>query len=179
MNEIVAALIAATALLAGILFEKLYVLFMDHVQRKKEFFNQFFPERLNAHKEIMRVIAQTHILYLDPKVVAVSLVKEILINARQFLDTALLDQVLFAAPAVKTGLFTFARECGEVGEAYESAKMTVKEREEAITMLKRDYDKLVGLILNYSGIYIIDQEFAKMIKRGKEKGAKTDREIHA
>jgi hypothetical protein len=178
MNEIVAALIAATALLAGVLFEKLYVFFMDQAQRKKEFFNNFFPERLNAHKEIMRAIAESNILYIHPEVATVGLVKEVLVQARQNLEAALLRNALFAAPAVKQALFDFTRFCGEVIKAHEGAETPLEERRMAIGVLKMNHDKLAGLVLEYSGIYIIDQEFDKVIKNGKEKGAKADYEIH-
>jgi hypothetical protein len=182
MSEIGAALIAAIAVLAGIFFEKLYIFFMDQAQRKKEFFNNFFPERLNAHKEIMRVIAESNILYIDPEVATIGLVKEILVQARQKLEAAFLNNILFAAPAVKQGLFGFTRFCGEVIKAHEGTETPLEERRMAIRALQMNHDKLVGLVLEYSGIYIIDQEFAKVLKGSedvvKDERKKSDKHIH-
>jgi hypothetical protein len=166
-DVVIAAIITVGGMVIVIVFNEIALAFRNRVNREKEFFNNFFPERLNAHKEIMRVIAETKILYIDPDIVAVSLIKEVLVNARQSLEAALLNTALFAAPKVKQGLFAFTKCLGKVIEAHEGNGEVLDKRRVAISALQRDHDDLVKLVFRYSGVHIIDQEFGKLLKRPK------------
>jgi hypothetical protein len=165
MNEIIAALVAATSVLAGILFEKLFLLATEREKRAKEFFQDFFPERLQAHKEIIRVITKCGINYLEPERLGWPAIKIALEDARQRIEAVFFETLLAAERHVSgnlLGLSPLITKILETDPHFEEEDFL----RDALEQLKAQNNELVKLLREKSGVDIIDREFDKALKDG-------------
>lgn len=162
-----------------IVFNELFAWRWDERRRTKEFFDNFFPERLNAHKEVLRVITESGIDKIDPTPGDVKETAKTLEIKGKLLAAARRDNRLFMDDIVCSWLGSLwvntriAADC--LMELVEGMERSI----DRVVLLQDKYYKFIKLLREQSGVDIIDQEFAKVIKArkklGKEKGAKTDR----
>jgi hypothetical protein len=181
-DKVIMALVTGGFMLAAIGTEKLFVFLAERNKRAKEFFKDFFPKRLEAHKKIIRVVTDCGIDYLDPERLGADAIKIVLKNARQRLEAAGYETLLDAEKHVSGALFELSPLITEVTKIDGDLKEKNLFRD-VLERLQAKNRELIRLLREQSGVDIIDQEFAKVIKAreksGKPKGAKTDRGIHS
>lgn len=173
MNETIsAALIGGCVALAGILIEKIFFILTERHRSKKEFFKDFFPERLKAHQKILGVITKCSFGYLDPERLGRPAVEVVLKDARQQVEAVFFETILVAEKHVSGALLDLSQIISETLKIEADLEKKDLFCNSLKTLEMKNYE-LMKLLRENSGIAIIDQEFEKMLDKRKnivEKG---------
>jgi len=165
MNEkILDALIGGIFLLAGILIEKLFVFLSERHRSKKEFFKDFFPERLKAHQKILGVITKCGLDYLDPERLGRPAVEVVLKNSHQLIESVFFETILVAEKHVSGALADLSpiiTETLEIETDLEKQYLFCN----SLKKLQGKNHELFKLLREKSGVDIIDKEFGKMLDK--------------
>jgi len=165
MNDTIqGALIGGFFMLAGILVEKLFVFLAERHRGKKDFFKDFFPERLEAHKKIMGVVTKCGFDYLDPERLSRPAVEVVLKNARQEIEAVFFETLLVAEKYVSDALLALSPIISETLKVESDLEKEGVFRD-SLKRLQGKNHELMKLLRKKSGVDIIDQEFAEMLKR--------------
>ena len=160
-DVVIAALITVGGMVAVVVFNELAHWLREKIFRKKMFFKDFFPERLKAHQEIMRAVAESGIGKPLPYSIGAAGIKQFFNAASQRLEDAAFNSSLIVDNAVFKALLALAMRCAQAADAVEESGGADVE---AIGFLQDDYDEFIKLLREKSGVGIIDQEFAKTLK---------------
>ena len=165
-DTILGALIGGSFALAGILIEKLFVFLVERHRGNKEFFNDFFPKRLEAHQKIMGTITKCGFDHLKPEISARASVKVILKDSRKLIEAVFYETLLVAEKHVSAALIELSpiitEALGIKGDLEEKDSFR-----DILKILQGKNSKLIKLLREKSGEDVIDQEFSKLIKRLK------------
>jgi hypothetical protein len=178
-DKIATALITGGFMLAVIVFNELFAWRRDERRRAKELFQNFFPERLNAHKEVLRVITESGVDEIDPKPGNVEETAKTLEITGKRLAAARSGNRLFMDDTVYSRLGNLWVNTRIAADCLIEPEGDMVRSIDRVMLLQDEYYKFIKLLREKSGVGIIEQEFAKAIKArkkiGKEKGAQTDR----
>jgi len=163
-DTIQAALIGIGGVLAGILVDKLFFLLTERQRSKKEFFKDFFPERLKAHQKILGVITKYGFDYLDPERLGRPAVEVVLKEARQQVEAVFFETLLVAEKHVSGALLDLSRIISETLKIEADFEKKGLFGDSLKRLQLKDYE-LMKLLRENSGIDIIDQEFGKMLDK--------------
>jgi Mg2+/Co2+ transporter CorC len=175
------ALITGFFMLAAIVCNEFAYRLREVWNRKKVFFKDFFPERLKAYQEIMRTITESGISKIMPGAESVVEIKETLNIAQQKIEDVAFRTQLLVDTKVTGFLFGLAILSIKAADAV-SEYGNAGEFEDALDILHDEYYELIELLRKKSGVDIIDQEFAKVLKGSedvvKKEKKKLDKYIH-
>ncbi|MCL2608655.1 MAG: hypothetical protein FWD94_01950 [Treponema sp.] len=138
----------------------------DERNRGKQFFKDFFPERLKAFQEIRRAVAECGLDDVPKAGTAGTAVVHLLESAADRLKAA----TLFCNPVIGEAVF---EALGDYAEACESAIIEIGQKEGPVAGdatkavfegLHRHHAELMGLMWEKSGVDIIDKEFDEVLK---------------
>jgi len=160
-ENIKTALITGGFMLMVIILNELAFLFREKRLRKKEFFNQFFPERIKAHEEIFRIMTEGGLVGIDPERDTIIVIKkdiERLINAA---DKALSKGSLFADKYIAGMLLDLIKEGIEVRKKWITNEKLEPESElaKSVTGFYHLYYEFLGLLRKKSGVKLIEEVF--------------------
>jgi hypothetical protein len=171
-DKFITALITVGGMLGVVICNEVFAWLRERRNRAKTFFKDFFPERLQAHKEILRVITESGIESLDPEPSNIARVQEMLEKAAERMDAVCLHNRLFMDEDVFWALAALSVNTRIAKDKIEEPVDPVSQFIDAVDTLQGQYNNLVELLREKSGIDIIDQEFAKVVKRRKKLLAK-------
>jgi hypothetical protein len=167
-ESIKTVLITGGFMLAVIILNELAFLLREKRIRKKEFFNQFFPERLKAHEEIFRIMTEGGLTDADPKRDTLITIKKHVERLNGAAHNALVKGSLFADKRVCVMLLdlTSARNAiikhGSVNEKPEPES----EFAESVARFNYLYYELLGTIRKKSGVNLIEEVFESILQKG-------------
>jgi len=155
------ALITGGFMLMVIILNEAAFFFREKRIRKKEFFNQFFPERIKAHEEILRIMTEGGIAGVSPNadtVIAVKKNVESLINAAH---NAVAKSLLFADRHIEAALLDLISEGNAILKYRGVNEKLEPESEIAKAAARFDlaYYELLGMLRKKSGVNLIEEVF--------------------
>jgi len=163
------ALITGGFMLVVIVFNEIMFLLREKRIRKKEFFNQFFPERIKAHEEILRIMTKGGITGIIPKLDSEFTIKK---KIKQLSDAALeavAKSLLFADRHIGGMLFDLIKLANKVEIGPES------DFTKSVTEFDAAYYDLLGALRKKSGVELIEEVF-ESIPQKRCDNAKTKKE---
>jgi len=163
-DTVLGAIIGTSGALAGILLEKLFVFLTERHRSKKEFFKDFFPERLKAHQKILGVITKCGFVYLDPERLGRPAVEVVLKDARQKIEAVFFETVLVAEKHVSGALLDLSPIISETLKIEPDLEKQDLFRDSLKRLQGKNYE-LMELLRKKSGVDIIDEEFSKMLDK--------------
>jgi len=176
-DTVLGAIIGGLFLLAGILIEKLFVFLAERHRSKKEFFKDFFPERLKAHQKILGTITKYGFDYLDPERLGRPAVEIVLKEARQQVEAVFFETVLVAEKHVSGALLDLSQIISKTLKI--EADLEKKGLfGDSLKTLQMKYYELMELLREKSGIDIIDEEFGKMLDKRENAVKKKKKRLH-
>jgi len=182
-KTIITALITGGFMLVVIIFNEVAFIFRDRRGRKKDFFNQFFSERLKTHEEIFRIMTKGGITYIDPKVDSEITIKEKVESVRDSANEAFSNGLLFSDRNIGAILIDLIEVCN--GFKMRQPKEVNPENEfaESVTRFNDAYTALLKTLREKSGVDLIEEVFEsipktrdKNTKRDNKKGKKINKE---
>ena len=153
-----------------IVFNEIMFLFREKRIRKKEFFNQFFPERIKAHEEIMRIMTKGGLAGVDPKADSEITVKKKVERLSEAAHEASVNGLLFADKHICGMLLDLMGAASKV-KVRNPQPMDKKIEEksdlaEAIAEFNTIYYELLGALRKKSGVDLIEEVFEGIPQKG-------------
>jgi hypothetical protein len=181
-DTVIAAIITVGGMAGVVVFNELFYWFREKRQRTNAFFKDFFPERLKAYQEIARVITECGFDSLDPETVPFGETTKILEESSKRVETVAYSSRLLISERVFGALGNFFVNmliaCERLNEPIQPEDQFI----DAVCLLQREYNELVKLLREETGVDIIDQEFAKALKGGgnvvKKEEKKFGKRVH-
>jgi len=160
MNEhIITALITGGFMLMVIIFNEVAFIFRDRRGRKKDFFNQFFSERLKTHEEIFRIMTKGGITYIDPKVDSEVSIKEKVESVRDSANEAFSNGLLFSDRNIGAILIDLIKACNGFKMRHPKEVNPENEFAESVTRFNDAYAALLKTLREKSGVKLIEDIF--------------------
>jgi hypothetical protein len=162
------ALITGGFMLAVIILNELAFLFREKRIRKKEFFNQFFPERIKAHEKIVRIMTEGGLTNIDPKRDTVIVIMEHVKRLNGAAHNALSQNILFADKSIGwmlSDLISAGNAIINQGGINEKLEQE-SEFAESVTRFNLLYYKLLGALRKKSGVKLIEEVFDSIPQKG-------------
>jgi hypothetical protein len=167
-DVVISALITVGGMLIVVICNLLFTIWRERRKRAEAFFNNFFPERLNAHKEVMRIVTEAGFHDIDPYEAGIAGVKKQLEIAAKRLFGASIPNRLFIDDGLAGAVLMLRNEALAALEKLEEPVDPEAQFMDAASNYQFHNDQIVKLLREKSGIDIIDQEFAKVIKARKK-----------
>jgi hypothetical protein len=172
-ETLTAALITGGFMLVTIILNELFFHIRKKGARHKAFFNDFFPERLKAHQEILRAVTECKITYLRPNIQSPAIIKETLVNGRQTLEETFFNNILWANKNVSGCMLDLSQAMSAAIEHKETEQNVKTELVNLVAELQGKHTMLIKLLRENSGIDIIDDEFSDIVKDWEDKRRRT------
>jgi hypothetical protein len=173
------ALITGGFMLAVVVFNELFAWHREVRGRKKAFFKDFFPERLQAHKEVLRAITEIDINEIDPEPSTAKEVAKTLEIAGKRLAAVHAENRLFMDDRVYSSLGNLWVNTRIAGDCLMEPIGPIEQAIDKVALLQDEYYAFIKLLREKSGVDVINEEFAKVVKGrkkpGEKKGAGTNR----
>jgi len=165
MNDtIIAALIGGSTVLAGMIIDRIFFFLTERYRAKKDFFNNFFPARLEAHKKILGALYKSGSSYVNPKPIKQATMEETIKNFGKEIEDIFLETILIAEKQVTVDLLELSILISETLEI-----VNVPEKEDLLfDSLEKIQEKKTSLMLllrKKSGVYILDKEFTMLTNK--------------
>jgi hypothetical protein len=170
-DNITTALITGGFMLVVIIFNEFVFLFRERRARKKDFFNQFFPERVKAHAEIARIMAEGGIIGPDPKTDSEIAVKKRIESICNAAHKAFAGNFLFADKHIGGMLLDIISEGSKAAKqgAVEPKLEHKDEFAEAVARFNSVYYKFCGALREKSGVEFIEDVFEGIPRKRDKK----------
>jgi hypothetical protein len=169
MSDIViSALITVGGMLMVVFCNLGFTVWRERRKRTEAFFNNFFPERLNAHKEVMRIVTEAGFHDLDPYEADIAAVKEQLEIAVKRLFEAVIPNRLFIDDDLAGAIFMLHNDALTALEKLEETISPEAQFVDAASVYQFHNDQIVEMLREKSGIDIINEEFNKVVRRRKK-----------
>jgi hypothetical protein len=169
------ALITGGFMLGVVIVNEFAAIFREWRNRKKDFFNQFFSERIKAHEEILRAITKDGIKNIEPLVDGF----DVVMKKVKTISNAAVDSIfrcsLFADKYVVDALADLANKGWKIGElAKNDGKLDSEcEFSEKAAFFYEDYLKVLGMLRKKSGVQLIEDVFESLPQK-RAGGKKND-----
>jgi len=172
-KTIITALITGGFMLMVIIFNEVAFIFRDRRGRKKDFFNQFFSERLKTHEEIFRIMTKGGITYIDPKVDSEIEIKEKVESVRDSANEAFSHGLLFADRYIEASLIDLIKACNKIKVRQPVEFNPENEFAESVAFFNDKYSALLKTLREKSGVNLIEEVF-ESIPKTRENNTKKD-----
>jgi len=176
MNEhVITALITGGFMLMMVIINEIMFLFREKQIRKKEFFNQFFTERIKSHEEIMRIMTKSGFADIDPKRDSESVIKKSIESLCNAADEASVRGCLFVDKYIG-GLLVDLIDIGNKTRKQVPMAPELKQECEftkSVARFNKLYYELLGELREKSGVDLIEDVF-ESIPKTRDKSTKSD-----
>jgi hypothetical protein len=171
-DNIKTALITGGFMLAVIILNELAAIFRERRNRKKDFFNQFFAERIKVHEKIARAMTKDGIIYINPSEDSlVTVMKKVeTLNSASFY--VLSRGFLFADRYVYNAILKLSSQGRTVTDLRKNGGKLDPHSElaEAVAVFNDLYLKALGMLREKSGANLVEEIFESIPQRlGRKK----------